>query len=39
VELVPGMPGNAMIETGERTIMAYFLDPVLRVSEYALRDE
>jgi HlyD family secretion protein len=37
-ELVPGMPVQVMIETGARTIMAYFLDPLLRTYEYALRD-
>jgi len=37
-DLVPGMPVQVMIETGERTVMAYFLDPLLRTYEYALRD-
>jgi HlyD family type I secretion membrane fusion protein len=37
-ELVPGMPVQAMIETGDRTIMAYLLDPAIRMYEYAFRE-
>ncbi|MBF9197340.1 HlyD family type I secretion periplasmic adaptor subunit [Microvirga terrestris] len=38
VELVPGMPVNVVIETGERTILEYLLDPIFRVTDYALRE-
>lgn len=38
VELVPGMPVQVVIETGERTIMAYLLDPVFRVADFAFRE-
>jgi HlyD family type I secretion membrane fusion protein len=38
VELVPGMPVNVVIETGERTILEYLLDPIFKVTDYALRE-
>jgi len=38
VELVPGMPVNVVIETGERTILEYLLDPIFQVTDYALRE-
>lgn len=37
--LIPGMPVQAMIQTGSRTIMAYLLDPLYEVSAYAMRDD
>lgn len=36
--LVPGMPVEAMIQTGERTIMDYLLDPAFRMYRYAFRE-
>jgi HlyD family type I secretion membrane fusion protein len=38
VELLPGMPVNVVIETGERTILAYLLDPVFRIKDFAFRE-
>jgi HlyD family type I secretion membrane fusion protein len=38
VELVPGMPVNVVIETGERTILAYLLDPIFKVADFAFRE-
>lgn len=38
VELMPGMPVNVVIETGERTILEYLLDPIFQVTDYALRE-
>lgn len=38
-ELIPGMPVQAMINTGSRTIAAYVLDPILRISDFALRED
>lgn len=37
-ELLPGMPAEAMIDAGERTIAEYFLDPILRFTDRALRE-
>jgi multidrug efflux pump subunit AcrA (membrane-fusion protein) len=39
MELVPGMPAQVTIETGKRTILAYFLDPVFKVYDFALREQ
>jgi HlyD family type I secretion membrane fusion protein len=39
VELTPGMPAQVTIETGKRTILEYFLDPVLRIYDFALKEE
>jgi HlyD family secretion protein len=39
VELTPGMPAQVTIETGKRTILAYFLDPVLKIYDFALKEE
>lgn len=38
-ELVPGMPVEAAIKTGERTVLDYFLDPIFRIYDFALREE
>jgi HlyD family type I secretion membrane fusion protein len=38
VELMPGMPVQVVIETGDRTIMAYLLDPIFHVTDYAFRE-
>lgn len=39
VEMTPGMPAQVTIETGKRTILEYFLDPVLRIYDFALKEE
>jgi HlyD family type I secretion membrane fusion protein len=39
VELTPGMPAQVTIETGKRTILAYFLDPVLKIYDFALKEQ
>lgn len=38
-ELLPGMPAEVMINAGDRTIAAYFLDPILRVYDRALKEQ
>ena len=35
----PGMPAELFIKTGERTLMSYFLKPLLDRSYFALREE
>jgi len=35
----PGMPAQVTIETGKRTILAYFLDPVLKIYDFALKEQ
>jgi len=37
--MVPGMPAEVMIKTGERTALQYLLDPVTRMFDRALREE
>lgn len=37
--LIPGMPAEVMIKTGERTALRYLLDPVTRLLSRALREE
>lgn len=37
--LMPGMPAEVMIKTGERTALQYLLDPVTRMVERAFREE
>ncbi|MCK0163723.1 HlyD family type I secretion periplasmic adaptor subunit [Marinobacter sp. S6332] len=37
--LVPGMPADIMIKTGERTALQYLLDPVTHMVERAFREE
>jgi HlyD family type I secretion membrane fusion protein len=39
VEMTPGMPAQVTIETGKRTILAYFLDPVLKIYDFALKEQ
>jgi HlyD family type I secretion membrane fusion protein len=39
VVLMPGMPGDAIIETGERTIISYLLSPLFRIFNFALREK
>jgi HlyD family type I secretion membrane fusion protein len=39
VELAPGMPGDAVIQTEARTILAYFMDPIFRIYDFALREK
>ena len=36
--MVPGMPAEIMIRTGERTVLQYLLDPFIRLSEKAFRE-
>ena len=38
-ELFPGMPGEATINAGERTISEYFLDPILRTYDHAMKEQ
>lgn len=38
-ELLPGMPAEVMIKAGDRTIAGYFLDPVLRLTDQALKEK
>ena len=38
-ELLPGMPAEVMINAGDRTIAEYFLDPILRLSDQALKEQ
>ena len=37
-ELRPGMPAEVMINAGDRTIASYFLSPILRVYDRALKE-
>lgn len=39
VDLTPGMPAEVMITTGERAILSYLLDPILRVYDFALHEQ
>ncbi|WP_112661580.1 HlyD family type I secretion periplasmic adaptor subunit [Microvirga flavescens] len=39
VTLTPGMPAQVTIETGKRTILAYFLDPVFKIYDFALKEQ
>ncbi|MGO4706849.1 HlyD family type I secretion periplasmic adaptor subunit [Microvirga sp. 2MCAF38] len=39
IVLTPGMPAQVTIETGKRTILAYFLDPILKIYDFALKEE
>jgi len=39
VELAPGMPAQAMIVTGRRSILSYILDPLTETFDSALREE
>jgi hypothetical protein len=33
------MPGDAVIQTEARTILAYFMDPIFRIYDFALREK
>jgi HlyD family type I secretion membrane fusion protein len=37
--LMPGMPASAVVETGDRPILAYLLDPVFRITNFAMREQ
>lgn len=39
VEMTPGMPAQVTIETGKRTILAYFLDPIFKIYDFALKEQ
>jgi HlyD family type I secretion membrane fusion protein len=39
VDLVPGMAATSLIKTGERTVLQYFLDPILRVYDFAMKED
>lgn len=39
VDLVPGMAASSLIKTGERTVLQYFLDPILRVYDFAMKED
>jgi HlyD family type I secretion membrane fusion protein len=39
MELVPGMPVQVTIQTGKRTILAYFLDPIFKMYDFALKEQ
>ncbi|HZH28053.1 MAG TPA: HlyD family type I secretion periplasmic adaptor subunit [Azospirillaceae bacterium] len=36
--LVPGMPADVMIATGERTALQYLIDPLSQIVDYAMRE-
>lgn len=38
-ELLPGMPAEVMINAGDRTIADYFLDPILRMYDRAMKEQ
>ena len=39
VDLVPGMAATSLIKTGERTVLQYFLDPILRIYDFAMKED
>jgi HlyD family type I secretion membrane fusion protein len=39
IELVPGMSAQAVIKTGDRTVLAYLLDPILHFYDFAMKEE
>jgi multidrug efflux pump subunit AcrA (membrane-fusion protein) len=39
VELTPGMPAQALIVTGERTVMGFLISPITDVMRDAFREE
>lgn len=39
IDLVPGMSATSLIKTGERTVLQYFLDPLLRVYDFSLKED
>ena len=38
IKLLPGMPADVMILTGERTLLEYLVDPVFRNLERGMRE-
>ncbi|EBW2353129.1 HlyD family efflux transporter periplasmic adaptor subunit, partial [Salmonella enterica subsp. enterica serovar Enteritidis] len=38
VKLIPGMAATAAIVTGKRTVLEYFIDPILEVASLAMRE-
>ena len=38
VDLVPGMPAEVLIETGEQSALAYLMEPILASLRTAFRD-
>ncbi len=38
-KIVPGMPAQAVIETGSRTIMSYLFEPIRSIYRYSLREQ
>ena len=38
ITLLPGMSATAAIVTGERTVLRYFVDPILDVASVAMRE-
>jgi len=39
VTLLPGMPTQAIIKTGERTVLEYLLDPFYRFYDLSMKEE
>ena len=39
VTLLPGMPTQAVIKTGERTVLQYLLDPFYRFYDLSMKEE
>jgi multidrug efflux pump subunit AcrA (membrane-fusion protein) len=39
VTLLPGMPTQAIIKTGERTVLQYLLDPFYRFYDLSMKEE
>ena len=39
LKLVPGMPVDAFLQTGERTALSYFLKPLRDIRETTFRQE
>ena len=39
IELAPGMPAEVFIETGERTMLEYLMQPFLQSVERAFREK
>lgn len=37
--IIPGMPVEALIKTGERTVAAYMLDPIYHLYDFAMKEE
>ena len=39
VTLVPGMPADTFIQTGDRTVLSYLIDPLTRQISQAFRED